>query len=193
VSLQTSNTNCGGCGRACAAGQTCAAGACISGSCGTGLTLCAAGSCRDLTSDPANCGACGRACTAGQTCYASSCVATTLRFSATWNVSADLDLAVATPSGVVVNYATRMGGGGTFDHDSFDLGPEQIFWTATPPSGTYSVCVIPYRVSSATSYTLQAFRGATLSATRSGSYSANAPSGTTCSATSPYKVLDLVF
>jgi len=192
VSLTSSNTHCGACGRACSTGQTCVAGACVNNTCGTGMTPCAGGACRDLTTDPANCGACGNVCALGMTCYRSACLGTTLRFSLTWNVDADLDIAVLTPSGVVINYAARSGGGGTYDHDSFDMGPEQIFWTTTPPPGTYSVCAIPYRVSSPTTFTLQAVRGGTVSATRNGTWSASAPSGTACSATSPYKVLDFV-
>jgi hypothetical protein len=192
VSLLTSAANCGACGRACAAGQACQAGACVNNSCGTGLTLCSAGSCRDLARDPAHCGACGRACAAGQLCTASTCVSSPLRFSLTWNITADLDISVLTPGGTVVSYSTRTGGGGTFDSDSMATGPEQIYWTAAPPAGTYYVCVIPYRVTSATSYTLQAFRGATLATTRSGSHAANAPSGSICSATSPYVVLAFV-
>jgi len=192
VSLTTSNTHCGACGRGCSTGQTCVAGACVSSTCGTGLTPCPGGACRDLTRDPANCGACGRTCAAGQLCTASTCVSSPLRFSLTWNVTADLDISVLTPGGTVVSYATRSGGGGTFDTDSMTTGPEQIYWTSAPPAGTYYVCVIPYRVTSATSYTVQAFRGATLAASRSGSHTANAPSGSTCSATSPYMVLAFV-
>ena len=192
VSLTNDAANCGACGRACAAGQACQAGACVTNSCGAGLTLCAGNVCRNLTNDPTNCGACGNVCAAGQTCSASACLGTTLRFSLTWNVTADLDIAVVTPSGVVVNYATRTGGGGTFDADSMATGPEQIFWTTTPPTGTYSVCAIPYRVTAATNFTVQVFRGATLSTTRSGTQSVSAPAGTACSATSPYKVLDFV-
>ncbi|MDB4928975.1 MAG: putative neutral zinc metalloprotease, partial [Myxococcaceae bacterium] len=192
VNGYTNPAHCGGCGRACAAGQTCQTGACVASACGAGLTSCPGGACRDLTIDPANCGACNRACGAGQVCNASSCVNATIRFSLTWNVTADLDVAVMTPSGIVINYAHQTEGTGTFIDDSFATGPETIYWSAAPPSGTYYVCAIPFRVSAATTYTLQAFQGATLSATRTGTHSTSAPSGTACSATSPYKVLDFV-
>jgi hypothetical protein len=64
--------NCGACGTACGAGQTCAAGVCAGSIC-TG-TLCG-GACTDTGSDLANCGACGNACGAGQTCEAGVCAA----------------------------------------------------------------------------------------------------------------------
>jgi hypothetical protein len=57
---------------ACAAGQVCSQGACVT-SCVTGLTNCA-GSCRDTQTDRAHCGACGMACAAGQVCSAGACV-----------------------------------------------------------------------------------------------------------------------
>jgi hypothetical protein len=58
--------NCGACGVACAAGQTCANGQCQGGSvqCGSGLTDCG-GICVDLLSDLAHCGACGAVCESG--------------------------------------------------------------------------------------------------------------------------------
>jgi hypothetical protein len=193
VNGYTNAANCGACGRACAAGQSCQTGVCTTSACGTGLTACPGGSCRNLANDVANCGACARACPMGQLCTASVCTGAALRFSLTWNVTADLDIAVATPSGVVVNYAMLTGGGGVFETDSMATGPEQIYWPATPPSGTYSVCVIPYNVTASTSYTLQVFRGTALSATRTGTYTASAAAGAACSPTSPYRVLDFVY
>ncbi|MDB4930779.1 MAG: Tryptophan synthase alpha chain [Myxococcaceae bacterium] len=71
VNLQTSATNCGMCGRACAAGQTCVAGVC-GVACPAGQALCG-GSCVDTTSDSSNCGTCGRACIGGQWCIAGAC------------------------------------------------------------------------------------------------------------------------
>ena len=51
--LSTNVDHCGGCGQACAKGESCVGGLCTP-NCG-GLTNCS-GSCRDLQSDAANCG-----------------------------------------------------------------------------------------------------------------------------------------
>jgi hypothetical protein len=67
--LQTDAANCGTCGKACATGQTCTAGACA---CPTGQTTCS-GACTNLQTDAANCGTCGKACATGQTCAAGVC------------------------------------------------------------------------------------------------------------------------
>ncbi len=75
--LQTDVAHCGMCGRACAAGQVCSVGACVT-TCGGGLTSCS-GSCTSTAIDPANCGACGRAC-ASTTNAAGVCVASTCGF-----------------------------------------------------------------------------------------------------------------
>jgi hypothetical protein len=68
-------TNCGGCGRTCAAGQVCSMGACVA-NCRAGLSDCN-GSCRDLQNDPASCGMCGNACAPAPNsipvCAAGSC------------------------------------------------------------------------------------------------------------------------
>ena len=68
--LQTDRQHCGMCGRACAAGQICTAGACVV-SCPTGQRACS-GACRDLQTDHGNCGMCGRACPAGNVCAATN-------------------------------------------------------------------------------------------------------------------------
>ncbi|MBL8679166.1 MAG: hypothetical protein JNK05_08380 [Myxococcales bacterium] len=57
----------------CAAGQTCRAGACVSGGCPAGTTACG-GACVNLASDTLHCGACGSACPAGQRCASGVCV-----------------------------------------------------------------------------------------------------------------------
>ena len=71
VDLQTSNTNCGGCGTLCstAGGKSCRAGVC---QCPVGMTDCN-GTCVSLTSSSTNCGLCGNACVAGRTCQSSVC------------------------------------------------------------------------------------------------------------------------
>src|SRR5262249_18921211 len=63
---QTDGANCGGCGKACAAGSSCSAGMC---SCGTGMTSCG-GTCVNTQTDVNNCGSCSKACTNGAVCTA---------------------------------------------------------------------------------------------------------------------------
>ena len=77
--LNTDAANCGLCGVACAAGETCQAGVCVGqpaaaalDCAGQGLTDCG-GVCTDLNTDPANCGLCGFACAPGDRCEAGFC------------------------------------------------------------------------------------------------------------------------
>ncbi|MEI8256980.1 MAG: hypothetical protein WCJ30_15005, partial [Deltaproteobacteria bacterium] len=64
-------SNCGSCGHACAAGETCATGTCGL-VCAGGATLCGS-ACTNTLVDRANCGTCGHACAAGETCVAGAC------------------------------------------------------------------------------------------------------------------------
>jgi len=94
VDTDTDEANCGACGTACGAGETCAFGSCAcggGGACGprsscVGGVLCACdigwGDCAggradgceaDVSADDANCGDCGNACAAGETCVDSVC------------------------------------------------------------------------------------------------------------------------
>jgi hypothetical protein len=66
VDIESDAAHCGSCGAACADGEVCAAGKCVSeagGACAMGQTRCS-GTCLDLQADAANCGACGNACSA---------------------------------------------------------------------------------------------------------------------------------
>jgi len=76
-------SNCGRCGRACAAGESCQSGACKASvthagvSCGAPLSECAGAFgpfFTELASGFRNCGACGRTCAAGQACKAGQCL-----------------------------------------------------------------------------------------------------------------------
>ena len=66
-------SNCGVCGKVCAAGEVCSAGQC-GVTCLGGSTACG-GKCVDVTDDPANCGVCAKACVAGEPCKAGVCAA----------------------------------------------------------------------------------------------------------------------
>jgi len=78
--LRSDPRNCGGCGRACAAGDVCVDGACRrTDACGPGGLcvrgqLCCDDRCIDVLNDRANCGACGLTCRAGQECTSGRCV-----------------------------------------------------------------------------------------------------------------------
>ncbi|MBI4702126.1 MAG: hypothetical protein HY744_13415 [Deltaproteobacteria bacterium] len=69
--MQTDPAHCGGCGKACAQGEVCSAGACAL-QCFGGTTKCG-NKCVDLATDLANCGGCGSPCGGGQICLAGKC------------------------------------------------------------------------------------------------------------------------
>jgi hypothetical protein len=89
---QTSNANCGACGKACGNGQACSNGQCTT-NCGNGDTLCNTGDagayCASLQSDNANCGTCGKSCGTGK-CVSGTCTAASTSYfdSFTTNVAA---------------------------------------------------------------------------------------------------------
>ena len=73
---QTDQANCGACGNACPADQSCVSGACRL-SCEAGLTDCVVGgtqSCVDTATDESNCGACGVKCRLGRPCQGGHCI-----------------------------------------------------------------------------------------------------------------------
>ena len=74
VDAQTDVNNCGGCGVACASGESCSAGVCVTSDpgCDSGQTECG-DSCVDTNTDGAHCGGCNNACLAGQTCDGGTC------------------------------------------------------------------------------------------------------------------------
>src|SRR5262249_2097250 len=65
--LSADQQNCGTCGNACGAGQTCQAGNCM---CSAGLLACG-GSC--VSADATHCGGCTNVCPSGQVCSSSTC------------------------------------------------------------------------------------------------------------------------
>ncbi len=70
---QIDPANCGACGTACSATQSCRAGRCVT-VCAEGQTMCGT-TCTSLQNDRANCGMCGTACAAGQVCSMGMCAA----------------------------------------------------------------------------------------------------------------------
>ena len=79
-----------------------------------------------------------------------------LQFNLTWNTANDVDLHVIEPGGNEIDWTnTVSASGGELDVDDVDgYGPENIFWAATVPAGTYSVFVVNYDGDAAPGYTL---------------------------------------
>ena len=69
--LRPGNTNCGGCGMACAAGEVCNNGSCAA-DCDPGLVNCN-GACADLNNDLSFCGSCTNNCNDDSVCTVDSC------------------------------------------------------------------------------------------------------------------------
>ncbi len=77
VDASRDRANCGGCGKACGAGQSCIQGVCSGGNnpCSGGQTRCN-GACVDTSANARHCGACGQACSSGQGCSRGVCSST---------------------------------------------------------------------------------------------------------------------
>lgn len=169
VDVSDDNGNCGRCGTVCTPGQVCAASACTT-ACDAPRTTCV-GACVDTQEDRTNCGTCGTACAAGQACAGGVCVGEgALRITLTWSTPGDMDLHVVPPCGTEISFTARMACGGTLDVDDLvGRGPENVFWSATPPAGRYLICPEAFRneVAGAT-WTLTVVRGSTTILTRTG-------------------------
>jgi hypothetical protein len=136
--------------------------------------------------------ACPTACSATQRCVNGACVADGLfRATLTWDRPGDLDLHVVTPAGDTISYRNRSAGGGALDRDdTAGTGPENVYWTATPPLGEYLVCVIPFSIREPTSFVLDARLPSGAVDRRTGTLTAAQSSTTaTCSRTSPFLVV----
>lgn len=63
-----------------------------------------------------------------------------LQISLTWGNDSDQDLYVTTPAGCTIYFGNENCDGGQLDRDDLDgFGPENIFWEADAPNGTYIV------------------------------------------------------
>jgi len=143
----------------------------------------------DLNTDVNNCGRCGNRCPAGNACVMGTCVGGgQLRITMTWNRPGDMDLHVVPPCGTEIYYARLSACGGTLDVDDIPgTGPENVFWSGTPASGTYLVCAVPYGISGTTNYTVTVNRGTTLVSRWTGTRT-TATGNAVCSRTSPHFV-----
>lgn len=68
----SSQTDCGACGQACAAGLSCSKGQCVA-SCPLAAVRCDDGACADTGNDPRNCGTCGNECDPSEVCVDGQC------------------------------------------------------------------------------------------------------------------------
>ncbi len=98
-----------------------------------------------------------------------------LQFNLTWNTANDVDLHVIEPGGNEIDWTnTSSISGGQLDVDDVDgYGPENIFWAATVPAGTYSVFVENFDGDAAPGYTLTVTKQG-VSTTYTGSLAATA-------------------
>jgi hypothetical protein len=72
IPTATDPRHCGACNVACAAGQVCVSGSCVTARCPAGQSLCN-GRCLATSADPHHCGACNNTCAAEQACVNGAC------------------------------------------------------------------------------------------------------------------------
>jgi hypothetical protein len=135
---------------------------------------------------------CTSVCSALQRCVNGACIRDgLLRFTLTWDQPGDVDLHVVTPGGATINYRSRSAAGGTLDRDDQSgRGPENVYWSSTPPLGEYLVCVIPFAITQPTAYALDVRLPSGAVDRRTGSLTTTPGASTaTCSRTSPFFVV----
>jgi hypothetical protein len=148
--------------------------------------MCPAG-CVDLLTDRNNCGRCGNVCPGGQACANGVCVGDgQLRITMVWSLAGDVDLHVVPPCGAEISYRATVQCGGQLDRDDTSgTGPENVFWSGAPASGTYLVCATPYSIRGSTPVTVTVNQGTR--ELRRWNVTRTASSGyVLCSRTSPY-------
>jgi hypothetical protein len=188
-------------GFTCAEGLMCTGGVCVEGTsppitgpaCSTDAQCSGADRPRCVPSGAAGgarvCAQCSPTlpCVPGSVCAQGACIGQgALRFTLTWDRPGDVDLHVVTPGGREIYYGARTQDGGELDRDdTTGTGPENVFWAASPPAGSYLLCVVPFSVTGATSFTLSIVRtpGGEVSSTR-GTRSAST-GNVACSRASP--------
>lgn len=148
--------------------------------------MCPSG-CVDVLTDRNNCGACGVVCPAGRACANGVCVGDgMLRITMVWSLAGDMDLHVVPPCGSEISYRATSQCGGQLDRDdTTGTGPENVFWAASPASGTYLVCATPYSIRGSTPFTVTVNQGATVLRRWTGTRTSSS-SYVRCSRTSPY-------
>lgn len=194
-------------GFTCAEGLTCTGGVCVEGAttppitgpaCTTDAQCTGADRPRCVPSGAAGgarvCAQCDPSipCVPGSACASGICVGQgALRVTLTWDRPGDVDLHVVTPGGREIYYGARTQDGGDLDRDdTTGTGPENVFWASSPPSGTYLVCVVPFRVSGATNFTLSVVRTPGGEVTTARGSRAESTGNQPCSRTSPHFVTE---
>jgi hypothetical protein len=197
----------GACGLAsCEAGYTLVEGACVlTNPCAEGNGGCSASAtCAPTTPGARTCtcnsgfvgdgltcapeSTCTPACGATQACVNRICVGNgPLRVTLVWDRAGDMDLHMVPVSGEIY-YGRRTVNGGTLDRDdTTGTGPENVYWSAAPPAGAYLVCVVPYRISGATNFTVTVNRPGVPAINFTGARAASS-GNSVCSAASPWFV-----
>lgn len=127
-------------------------------------------------------------CTPGSICWNQICVGDgALRFSLSWTADTDFDLHVVTPSGTEIYYSNPSGNGGVLDVDDCVGGActvpngvhvENVYWTSSPPSGSYKYWVRNYDGDMSGQFQIEVSRGGSVIASKSGTLPASVTDST---------------